>query len=89
VSAFCTNDVSPAVRPCASQADDHWIEIVLVHEDDGSPVAGEEYCVTLPDGVECRGFLDGNGSARITGIDEPGACKVHFPQLDKDAWKDA
>ncbi len=63
-----------------------WIEIELVN-DDGKPVPGEKYRVTLPDGTTIdEGTLDEKGRARVEGID-PGTCKVTFPNLDKDAWK--
>ena len=64
-----------------------WIEIELVDEDD-QPVPGEKYKVTLPDESVATGTLDGNGFARIDGI-EPGTCQVTFPTLDKDAWEKA
>jgi len=62
-----------------------WIAIELVGEDD-SPIPGEEYEITLPDGSVRRGSLDDDGKARERGIDE-GTCKVKFPKLDKDAWE--
>ncbi|HBZ69702.1 MAG TPA: type VI secretion system tip protein VgrG [Deltaproteobacteria bacterium] len=63
-----------------------WIEIELVDEE-GKPVPGEGYEVTLPDGTQiARGSLDHKGVARIEGID-PGSCKITFPRLDKDAWE--
>lgn len=65
----------------------HWIEIELVDED-GNPVPGEEYAITLPDGSVSSGTLDERGFARVDGID-PGSCKVTFPNLDKDAWEPA
>jgi type VI secretion system secreted protein VgrG len=65
-----------------------WIEIELKDEDD-SPVPGEPYEITLPDGTHvARGTLDQNGFARVQGID-PGDCKVSFPRLDKGAWAKA
>jgi type VI secretion system secreted protein VgrG len=65
-----------------------WIEIELVDEE-GNPVPGERYEVTLPDGqTVARGTLDENGLARIEGID-PGQCKVTFPNLDQEAWEPA
>jgi len=63
-----------------------WIEIELVDEE-GKPVPGEAYEVTLPDGTQvARGSLDHKGFKRIEGID-PGNCKITFPRLDKDAWE--
>ncbi len=68
--------------------DKTWIEIELVDED-GKPVPGEPYEVTLPDGTQvAKGTLDQNGFKRIEGID-PGTCKITFPRLDKDAWERA
>ncbi len=64
-----------------------WIEIEMVDED-GQPVPGLKYRVTLPDDSVSEGTLDGKGFARIEGI-PPGSCKVTFPELDKDAWEPA
>jgi type VI secretion system secreted protein VgrG len=63
----------------------HWIEIELVDED-GKPVPGEEYAITLPNGSVASGTLNEKGFVHIDGID-PGSCKVTFPNLDKDAWE--
>ena len=60
----------------------------LVDEAD-QPVAGERYEVTMPDGSVAKGSLDGEGFARIDGIDPPGECQITWPDLDKDAWKKA
>ncbi len=63
-----------------------WIEIELVDEE-GNPVAGERYRVTLPDGsTVAEGTLDDKGFAHIGNID-PGTCKVTFPDLDREAWE--
>ena len=61
-----------------------WIEIELV-DDNNKPVAQERYVIELPDGRKVEGFLDGDGLARVDGID-PGNCKVTFPDLDKQSW---
>lgn len=54
----------------------------------GEPVAGEAYEVKTPDGKIRSGSLNNKGKAMIKGID-PGNCEVTFPNLDKDAWRDA
>jgi type VI secretion system secreted protein VgrG len=62
----------------------HYIEIKLV-DNDGNPVAGEPYRVTLPDGTTVAdGTLDDKGFARVDNID-PGSCKIVFPSRDKGA----
>lgn len=66
--------------------EEHWLEIELV-DDEGNPVAGEKYFVTLPDGSSVSGRLDGDGFARLEGID-PGTAKVSFPDLDKDLYEE-
>jgi type VI secretion system secreted protein VgrG len=71
----------------ANQPKKSWIEIQLVDED-GKPVAGEPYRVTLPDGTVADGTLDNKGFARIDHID-PGSCQVTFPNMDQEAWEQA
>ncbi|HUE22742.1 MAG TPA: type VI secretion system tip protein TssI/VgrG [Bryobacteraceae bacterium] len=67
---------------------EHWIEIKLV-DDDGNPVPGEPYKITLPDGTTVAdGTLDDKGLARVDNID-PGNCQVTFPNLDKKDWSPA
>jgi len=61
-----------------------WIEVKLV-SDDGAAVANEDYVITTADGRQIRGKTDENGLARAEGI-VPGACRIGFPNLDKDAW---
>jgi type VI secretion system secreted protein VgrG len=101
-ASYAVSSISPAVagapKSAASNAPTHdptseenkdktnWIEINLVDEQ-GQPVAGEPYQVTLPDGsTVADGTLDEKGHARVDHID-PGSCKVTFPNLDKDAWE--
>ena len=64
-----------------------FIEIELVDEQ-GNPVPGEAFEITLPDGSVVDGSLDGNGQTRVDGID-PGSCQITFPDLDTSAWKNA
>ncbi|MFT3766501.1 MAG: hypothetical protein QM820_13460 [Minicystis sp.] len=56
-----------------------WITIELVGED-GKPIPGERYRISLPDGSLREGRLDDKGLARVRGI-EPGSCEVTFPDL--------
>jgi hypothetical protein len=86
--AATEEDERPAER-AAPVEEKTWIAIRLV--DDQSPpkpVAFRRYRIELPDGTTREGMLDGEGMARLTGID-PGACKVTFPGLDKDSWSKA
>ena len=91
VAEFGEEEVKEAVQPCAGSKTwkpkkKHWIQIELLYEDDNSPVRKEEYCITLPDGSEVRGYTDGGGRAYVP-LDKPGNCQITFPNLDKDAWK--
>jgi len=62
-----------------------WIEIQL-NDQDGNPVPGEPYKITLADGTTVAdGTLDDKGHARVDNID-PGTCQVTFPNLDKTSW---
>ena len=63
----------------------HFIEITLVDQE-GNPVAGEPYKVTLLDGSVADGTTDSQGYARVDNID-PGNHQVSFPQLDQSTWK--
>jgi hypothetical protein len=63
----------------------HWVEIALFDEE-GNPVQGKAYQITVPDGTVIAGATDGKGRGRVDGIDA-GMCKITFPNLDKDSWK--
>jgi len=68
-----------------NQTKKHYIEIKLL-DNNGNPVAGEPYKVTLPDGsTVADGTLDQNGFARVDNID-PGTCQVSFPGRDQRDW---
>lgn len=69
------------VKAASRAKDDHWIELRLLSQD-GRPVDGEQYAVTLPDSSQRNGTLDKKGYARLEGIPE-GTCLVIFPKLDK------
>jgi hypothetical protein len=61
-----------------------WIEIVLVDWDDKA-VPYEVFELTLPDQSIMQGTLDGEGFARVDGID-PGTCQLRFPRRDETDW---
>jgi type VI secretion system secreted protein VgrG len=85
LSALRRSD-APTHDPNKNKDKKHWIEIELVDED-GNPVPGEPYRITLPDGTTVAdGTLNEKGWARVDNID-PGTCQVTFPNLDKDAWE--
>jgi len=52
----------------------------------GNPVANEPYLVIVPEGIKQSGSLDGQGRARISGIDQ-GMCQISFPGIDGREWK--
>jgi hypothetical protein len=87
---YGTTPAKPFKKPASEEEAEEktaWIEIELVDEED-EPVPSEKYDIKLPDGSVAKGTLDGNGFARIEGID-PGTCEITFPNLDKDAWEKA
>jgi uncharacterized Zn-binding protein involved in type VI secretion len=51
----------------------------------GNPVDGEQYELTLPDGSTRKGKTDSNGKVLLQGIDQ-GNCKLSFPDLHGDEW---
>ena len=88
--SFSNQPVGSAVASCPKKAPSsdepkHWIEILLVGQDD-SPIPYEDYKVVLPDGTVVNGCLDQDGFARLEQIASPGDCKISFPKLDQDAW---
>jgi len=64
-----------------------WIEIKLMDEE-GKPVPGEKYKITLSDNTVIEGTLGEQGFARHDEIPE-GNCKVTFPELDGSSWRKA
>lgn len=86
---YGSTPVSPYKPPTEEEAEQKtgWIEIEMVDED-GQPVTGERYEITLPDGRVAKGTTDKNGLVRLNAIDT-GTCQVTFPNLDQDAWEKA
>ena len=57
-----------------------YIEINLKDED-GEPMANEDYIIQLPDGSEIKGKLDSEGYVKAEGI-PPGKVTIKFPNLE-------
>ena len=78
------NTTADVVKQCPLTKPKHWIEIELADED-GEPVANEEFRVVLPNGEAVRGYLDGKGFQRFGPFEDAGSCEVTFPNLDERA----
>ncbi|PRQ10204.1 hypothetical protein [Enhygromyxa salina] len=63
----------------------HWVEILLVGEDD-SGIVGIMCEVTLATGKVVRRRTDRHGIVRIEGITSAANCTVTFPNFDEGAW---
>jgi len=80
---------APSHDPKKNKEKTSWIEIKLIDEETGEPIAGESYKVTLPDSATlAEGTLDEKGEARIECID-PSNCRVTFPNRERGVWKKA
>lgn len=79
----------PASEPPPEDQPTAWLEVSLMDDSDPpAPVAGAKYVVELADGTVIEGYLDGQGKARIEGIQE-GSAKVSFPDYDAGDWQPA
>ncbi len=58
-----------------------WIEVTYL-EDDGTPAAGAEYVVVLPDGTQKTGNLDDQGHVRIEDV-PPGPFKFYLKSANQ------
>jgi hypothetical protein len=84
---FGSNEEGGSTTECPLAKKAHWIEIALVGED-GAPLGGIAYRVTLPDGeTVVEGVLDSGGKARVDGLTEAGECSVSFHEIDEEAWE--
>ena len=90
---FGLSDVGSTTAPCSKGGSNstvspdkkHWVEIALFDQE-GKPVPGIPYKITVPGGKEVPGSTDAKGHGRVDGIDA-GNCKITFTGLDKDVWK--
>ncbi|MDC3956757.1 hypothetical protein KEG38_23050 [Polyangium jinanense] len=70
----------------AVSADEAWVEIELVDDDDPpKPRAGARYRIELEGGKVVEGTLDDQGKARVDGIPS-GSGTVTFPDIDGSTW---
>lgn len=72
----------PARRPVVEVTT--WVELLVVNEQ-GEPMPGVAYRITLPDGIQRTGTVDRFGLVRLTGVD-PGQCVFELPDVDGRAW---
>lgn len=66
----------------------HSVMIELI-DAEGNPVPGEPFRIELPDGSVRTSKLDERGKAHVTGIKQPGTCKVCFYERDASIWAPA
>ena len=76
-------DLVPTLEP----AEDTWIEVLVVDDDD-VPVAGVEYEIELSDGRKRRGRTSEHGILRYEGM-PPGACKLSLLSVEASGWERA
>ena len=62
-----------------------WLEIQM-NDRGGFGVANTRFRLESPDGQIIHGVTDGNGLARVEGL-EPGNHKITFPDLPQDGFK--
>ncbi len=77
------DEPSPSKAPAETETPLTWISIELVDED-GNPLDGEDYEISLTDGSSHKGKT--KGPFRKDQIPE-GVCSVKFPNLHKNYWR--
>ncbi|HWK03328.1 MAG TPA: PAAR domain-containing protein [Puia sp.] len=77
-------DLPPHKKDPPSIIDHSSIAFRLIDQE-GNPIEGERYEVTLPDGSTRKGKTDKNGEVSIHGF-TPGMCQVSFPDVHSDEW---
>lgn len=85
------NEPRPELEPEREEneiTETHSVMIELL-DAEGNPVPGEPFRIELPDGSIRSLTLDDQGKAHVTGIEQPGTCKVCFFQRDAAIWAPA
>lgn len=89
VPPLVRDEPPPASEPPPEEQPTAWLEVTLMDDGDPpAPVPGAKYVVELADGTVIEGYLDGEGKARVEGIQE-GSAKVSFPDYDAADLKPA
>lgn len=78
-------DVIPPALPLTTPPETTQLAFALVDED-GHPLAHQEYQITLPDGAQQTRRLDAQGKDRIEEI-AAGVCSISFLNLDAADWQ--
>lgn len=65
---------------------EHWIEVLLVGEDDEA-LSGVRCRIVLPNGKAIVRTTDRFGLVRVDGVEAIGDCEISFPDLDSEAWE--
>lgn len=61
-----------------------WISFRVLNQD-GDPLAGVRYELTLPDGNTVSGQTDDSGAVYLADV-APGECELSLPDLPDDSW---
>ncbi|HEY7771930.1 MAG TPA: hypothetical protein VIC26_02025, partial [Marinagarivorans sp.] len=69
--------------PAEAEQEVVWAEFTL-EDDDGNPIADEDFILTCPEGNEHSGTTGADGSAKVEGI-QAGVCSIVFPNRDSEA----
>jgi hypothetical protein len=85
------NDTAPDRGQAAAarqpeQPEKTWFHAQLLDED-GHPMAGEDYIVVDSDGSKRTGKLDAQGEVYIPAILSPGKCTITFPNIHLNPLK--
>ncbi len=79
-SSSSTSGSGEETAPPPKKTEKTWFRATLKDED-GEPMADEDYTLIDTDGVKRTGKLDPNGEVYIPAILPPGQCTISFPNI--------